>query len=627
MKSRTSFFDKTVFKKDITRFAPAWVLYTLCLLMGMILIRQNGSPISFHNNFQELLTLMCTINFCYAILNAQLLFGDLYNARMSNALHALPVRREAFFISHVAAGIAYSLVPTLIAAPLALVLGIGSPVEQGWQIPLLWVACTNLQYIFFFGVAVFAALCTGNRLGQAVIYGLINFASVIAFLLVDTIYTPLLYGLRTIEESFMFFSPIMSISEFRFLSIERQWDRSNPKEEILVRAWFELDGAVWGYLAVCAAIGVALIVAACLLYRKRHLECAGDLLAVKCLEPVFMVAYPIVVAAVCYFIADDLFSGGIFYLVVGLCVGFFTGRMLLERSLRVFRPRAFIGLAVLAVGFGLTMLVTWLDPMGLVTWKPEVNEVANVQVWSGHYSLYRSVKLEEPAEIEDILRVHDIALENRNVEEEYNQEILATTQEFSSRTYYPQPISIQYTLKDGTVKTRYYTVDTRYEARELLNPYFSSLEAVFWEAERLYGVEEMLANVDSIIVNNGSSEGQKEILDQSGVNGLLDAIRADCDAGLMTQSYNFRPDPEMVSVFWLDLKVPAGALEAKADPEAAETVAVYAAEGVDYNYWSCNIYADSVNTVRWLYEHGYESAVFGEEGVKIPDSVADIVKG
>ena len=38
MKSRTLYCDKTIFKKSMTRFAPAWVLYTICLVLGMLLI-------------------------------------------------------------------------------------------------------------------------------------------------------------------------------------------------------------------------------------------------------------------------------------------------------------------------------------------------------------------------------------------------------------------------------------------------------------------------------------------------------------------------------------------------------------------------------------------------------------
>ena len=38
MKSRTSFFNPTVLKKDITRFAPLWGLYTVFMLLAVFLI-------------------------------------------------------------------------------------------------------------------------------------------------------------------------------------------------------------------------------------------------------------------------------------------------------------------------------------------------------------------------------------------------------------------------------------------------------------------------------------------------------------------------------------------------------------------------------------------------------------
>ena len=35
MKLKTSFFDKTILRKNITRFAPLWGIYQLCLLVGL----------------------------------------------------------------------------------------------------------------------------------------------------------------------------------------------------------------------------------------------------------------------------------------------------------------------------------------------------------------------------------------------------------------------------------------------------------------------------------------------------------------------------------------------------------------------------------------------------------------
>ena len=40
MRSRTSCFNKTVFRKNLLRFAPVWGVYTLCLVVGILLALQ-----------------------------------------------------------------------------------------------------------------------------------------------------------------------------------------------------------------------------------------------------------------------------------------------------------------------------------------------------------------------------------------------------------------------------------------------------------------------------------------------------------------------------------------------------------------------------------------------------------
>lgn len=42
MKSKTSFFNKTVFLKNLTRFAPVIGGYTLCLVLGMMMLYQDN---------------------------------------------------------------------------------------------------------------------------------------------------------------------------------------------------------------------------------------------------------------------------------------------------------------------------------------------------------------------------------------------------------------------------------------------------------------------------------------------------------------------------------------------------------------------------------------------------------
>ena len=88
MRSRTSLFDRTVLKKNIIRFAPAWGLYSLGLLMFLV---SQAEVVDLPPYFASAIAYsvpnaMGAVNFFYALISAQLVFGDLYNTRMCNAL-------------------------------------------------------------------------------------------------------------------------------------------------------------------------------------------------------------------------------------------------------------------------------------------------------------------------------------------------------------------------------------------------------------------------------------------------------------------------------------------------------------------------------------------------------------
>ena len=209
----------------MTRFAPLWGLYTLCMILGMMLLTQgSGNGYSFQRDLCSLPQAMNVINFGYAVLAAQLLFGDLYNSRMCNALHALPIRRECWFGTHVAAGFAFSLVPTLIGALTAAGLDAisNSMVTASWQLPWLNLALMNLQYLFYFGLAVFCVMCVGNRFAMTLVYGIVNFFAVIVYWFYYTIYEPLLYGVFITEEPFVLFCPVWQmIDNYEVIHVAR----------------------------------------------------------------------------------------------------------------------------------------------------------------------------------------------------------------------------------------------------------------------------------------------------------------------------------------------------------------------------------------------------------------------
>ena len=118
MKLRISSCKWTAFRKDITRFLPLWALYFIGGVLVMMTATSATRTYYAAQRLNGVIGPFAWINLIYAALCAQLLFGDLFNSRLCNALHAMPLRREDWFFSHLAAGIAFSLVPNTVGIAL-----------------------------------------------------------------------------------------------------------------------------------------------------------------------------------------------------------------------------------------------------------------------------------------------------------------------------------------------------------------------------------------------------------------------------------------------------------------------------------------------------------------------------
>ena len=304
MKSKTSFCNGTAVRKDLSRFAPLWVLYLLCLLLGLALLYvDNENLFWFANNMGELIHNSAVINLIYAPLVAMLLFGDLYNSRMCNALHAMPLKRGCWFGSHVIAGLLFSIIPTAIFCVLAAPLLMNTCVVGGGWIALWAFLGMNLIYLCFFGIAVFSVFCAGNRFGMAAIYALLNGGAYIVYFLIDFIYTPMLYGVITPNQLVYNLTPMYHMTNFQYIST------MNNLYQLRELFGEELKGAVatfaiteeWFRLWILAGVGFGFSLLGLVLYKLRHLECAGSAVAFPILRPVFEVLCAIFVAAAAQF--------------------------------------------------------------------------------------------------------------------------------------------------------------------------------------------------------------------------------------------------------------------------------------------------------------------------------------
>jgi len=557
MKSRTLSCDKTVLKKDITRFMPLWALYTIFLLVLLVVCRTdgNGGDYYFVRSVNSAIEATGVVNLGYAFLCALLLFGDLHNTRLCNALHALPIPRESWFVTHVAAGMLFSLVPnllfTLIVTPM-----LGAHFITG----LIWLLVVSLEFVCFFGIAIFSVMCVGNRFASAVMYCVVNFLVLLVAAVIEFVYKPLLTGVTMNLDWANWGMPIAAVMNKEYLIMDSQYIEGIGQKLYGVAAGSEL----WIPL-VYALVGISFAAGALVLYRRRKLETAGDFLAFSAMEKPFLVLFTICAGCLCHIffvemvgLRNDMYL----FLVVGIVVGYFACQMLLKRTIKVFRLRAFVEMALISGVLLLSLLITWLDPLGITRWVPNLQEVKAVTVYNS-YEVGRNYDwhftLEEPWEIQQILDIHaGLIAENANGDqvnfvettpayetitmEEKGNMVLETVEVGSYMN-----IVFEYALANGRTVTRYYRVYSISQDGRTLQTFFTRPECVFFRAN-VWDIAKLPESVVQIRVINNSSE----VLVGEEAEQMVRAILADCEAGTMAQPWEYH---EMESTqYWLDVE-------------------------------------------------------------------------
>lgn len=516
MKLRTSCFNPTVLRKDITRFAPAWVLYTVFLLLCVLILSDGPYPGTKANSVAKYLSKTVWLNLLYAPLNAALVFSDLFRPRACNTLHTMPLRRESWFLTHTLAGLLFSIVPNLICA-----LSFTIQLQQFSYMIWLWLAASALQYLFFFGAAALSVLCAGNYAGMLSIYGIINFLSGILYQLAELFYKPLHNSIRLDAGSFHAFMPSIRIGNNKFVvfyyeKISDSW------------IWGGFIAGSWRYLFAAAGVGLLFLTVALLLYRRRKLERTGDFLSLRFLSPVIVILCALIPGGLLYGIADrNHLSFPYLYLIIGLAIGFFAATMVLSKTVRVFQPKKLLYFFLLcAVLLGSIPLVR-LDPLGITRYVPKASQVqwAKIQETSNTDSqtpLDTTFVITDPAEIEGLCSIH--------------QALVEAPDDFGST------IQIEYKLKSGIHISRYYQLSAKNPLYQELTAYFSDWRYIF-QTDDWDGFSNSVTHIAIYRYNNGNQVSNNPEFDlytlkeRFEIRQLLDAIKQDSQAGTMAQDW------------------------------------------------------------------------------------------
>lgn len=427
MRSATSYFNGTLYRKTMARFWPLWGLWAFGWLFLLPLNMLNrwlnyARQMDPHmlrymldeaKNLPDLLSAGVYLALFFAVLCAMAVFGYLYNSRSACWTHALPLRREALFTTQYLAGLSFLLLPLLAAGGLTAMVELSILPMEDWgnalSALLAWLLAQCGICLFFFSFASFCAMFTGNILALPAFYFILNFLAAGVWYLVESLLREFYYGYNGTPgaaEAVEYLTPSYALSRAVRYGYGEAGNRLNSP----------------GTAAAYAAVGVALALISLYVYRRRHVETAGDVVSVALVRPLFKYG-----VSFCAGLAFGMFTAAFFgwselpalipCIVVWSVIGYFAAEMLLRKSFRVLK--AWKGAAVMAAVVLLLCLGCLADVFGIVNRVPDAARVESVQVnieIGAPYDSGRTLNatLTDPAQIEKITALHRAIVSNRN---------------------------------------------------------------------------------------------------------------------------------------------------------------------------------------------------------------------
>jgi len=504
MRSATSYFNGTLYRKTMARFWPLWgmwgvfwlFLLPLHLLTWYFQVSSWRSADPQKELFQEALNLPNSLPAgillaagC-AVLCAMAVFGFLYSHRSACWTHALPLRREALFTTQYLAGLSMMLLPLAAAALLTAIVEISLLPAANWGATLSalisWLLAQSGICLFFFSFAAFCAMFTGHILALPAFYAIFNFIVSGVTELVHTVLRGFYYGFSGFTEEVYtvvkWFTPVARLEEaVRSYSYAPAFPADTPLDAVVTSPRvLEFQGL--GAVGIYAIAAVALAVCAFFLYRARRLESAGDVVSVKAMRPVFKYGVALCAGLALGMVTTMFIGGGEIPLMCAIVVwgviGCFGAQMLLDKSFRVFRK--WKGAAAVAAVFIALFLVVNFDLTGFETRIPDPSTVDSVEVggitavYLGDDGDHLQQTITDQSVIDLINILHREAVAQRDEERQAQMQIGGTS----------TSLELTYRLKTGGTLTRRYTV--------WLDPDEVNREgAAAWAVQQLYDNREL----------------------------------------------------------------------------------------------------------------------------------------
>lgn len=466
MQSKTSWFHKAIFFKNLTRWWPIWTAYLLVWLIRLPLRLFHALDPRFLDTASAsdnyLLTqleyvvrssLQPSFFFLFAAITAIAVFSYLFQAKSCNMMHALPVCRETLFTTNLLSGLAFLAIPQTMAFLAGIFVCFFRHMTQ-LEYLMHWLILSLGMVFFAYALAIFTVMITGNIIAAPVFYIIINYLFVVCRSIVCQLAELVSFGADNTSISFGdFLSPFFYFSTLfpGFLTVQSQK---------------ELIGRTQAYACIgayCIA-GIILLFLAFFLYRKKHLETAGDIITISFLKPLFCWGASFTLGCWIAIMGQSFFVGEyvsginflllLFFLAAGCIFVFFLAEMLLQKSFFIFCKRKFLECAGVTLLSCLFLTCLEYNLFGIETRIPREEDIQSIFL-SGIYPIRP-----EETDFAKVLDIHQDLIDSRKELQHYFQKYRDNCS-FST-------LELTYTMKNGSVQKRLYRipVDDYYLARE-----------------------------------------------------------------------------------------------------------------------------------------------------------------
>lgn len=457
MQSKTSFFNKTIFFKNITRYWPIWTAFLLVCLFNLpirLYSALNVSTTDITNldalRLSQLEDVVYTALqpfpfFLFACITAVAVFSYLYQTRSAYMIHSLPVCRESLFITNVLSGVCFLVIPQVTAFLAGVFVCFLQHMTQ-LEYLMHWLILSLEMSLFAFALAVFTVMITGNIIAAPIFFFMINYLFVACRGIIASFMEQLSFGIESATLDFgSFLSPYYYISS-KFCSYFDMFFIGGCRKITLPEAYLFMSGY---FLA-----GIPILIIAFLIYKRKQLETTGDIITLRFLKPLLRWVIAFCVGSCVgifgqYFIIPDKRNGEnlipiLILMVIGGALAFFLTEMILEKRFFVFCKKrcaecgAFLVLsAALVIGIDLNMF-------GIETRIPAEEKIDSVYLNSS-YSTYLNKE-----DFDRILSIHQKLIDSKDEIEEYFRK-------YDETSNYSD-LELIYTLKDGSTMSRSYSI-------------------------------------------------------------------------------------------------------------------------------------------------------------------------